>query len=183
MPRTRPEIDREAKMQEILEAAERRLLNGGYDALSMVGVARELGLAQAAIYWYFPSKDHLFVATLERLLKKIFQKKPNDGTTIERILWLTDQFRQIFDLRGALYEQARTSEVVSEFVTSLDDLVRHMLSMALRDHVSTDSLPLAVQTFRATIEGAFLQGLTKTARHDVITFAFQQLTEARSKDS
>jgi AcrR family transcriptional regulator len=178
MPKTRPEIDRETKMEEILETSERRLLAGGYEALSMIGVARELGLAQAAIYWYFPSKDHLFIATLERMLKKVFAKKPRDGTTLERILWLTDRFQQIFDLRGALYEQARSSQVVAEFVAGLDEALRAMLTNALQDLVPSDRLPLAVQTFRATIEGAFLQRLPKKDRHEVITFAFNQFGDA-----
>jgi AcrR family transcriptional regulator len=162
-------------MSEILDAAEKSLRSGGYEALSMARLARELGLAQAAIYWYFPSKDHLFIAALERMLKNVFAKKPRDGTTLERILWLTDRFRQIFDLRGALYEQARSSQVVAEFVAGLDEAVRAMLTNALRDHVSADRLPLAVQTFRATIEGTFLQRLSNKDRHEVIAFAFNLL--------
>src|SRR3712207_1026154 len=106
MPRTRPEIDRESKLREIVDAAERRLRAGGYDALSVAALARELGLAQAAVYWYFPSKDHLFVAALESMLEKIFSKKPHDRTKLEKVLWLTDRFAQIFELRGAIYEQA-----------------------------------------------------------------------------
>jgi len=50
-------------MDEILALAQARLREGGYEALSVAALARELGLAQNAIYWYFPSKDHLFVAT------------------------------------------------------------------------------------------------------------------------
>ena len=36
MPRTHPELNREEKVGEILEAAERRLLEGGFGELSMV---------------------------------------------------------------------------------------------------------------------------------------------------
>jgi AcrR family transcriptional regulator len=74
--RTRTDLDREAKTGEILAAAERRLRDGGYPALSIAAIARELGLAQNAIYWYFPSKDHLFVAALERMLRAIVARKP-----------------------------------------------------------------------------------------------------------
>ena len=66
MPRTRSEVERDAKVAEILEAAVRRLAEGGYDALSVAGIARELGIAQNAVYWYFPSKDDLFAAMLTR---------------------------------------------------------------------------------------------------------------------
>src|SRR6266508_6254251 len=99
MARTRTELEREAKVGEILEAAERRLRDSGYEALSVAAIARELGLAQNAIYWYFPSKDDLFVATLERMLQEIGARKPRHSVdVIERILWFTDQFEALSDL-------------------------------------------------------------------------------------
>lgn len=85
-------------------------------------------------------------------------------------------FSQIFELRGAIYERARNSEVVAEFVASLDDAVATMLGEALAQYVPPEYLPLAVQTFRAAIAGAFLHGLTRKKRHQVITFAFEHLT-------
>src|SRR5712691_5857363 len=101
MPRTRSELERDAKVAEIVEAAERRLHEGGYEALSVAAIARELGLAQNAIYWYFPSKDHLFVAALEGMLQKIAARKPTreEAGPVERILWFTDQFQALSDLR------------------------------------------------------------------------------------
>src|SRR5947209_11333529 len=71
MPRTRRDLEREAKIDEVLEVAEDQLLAGGFESLSVAGVARELGIAQNAVYWYFPSRDHLFVATLERILARV----------------------------------------------------------------------------------------------------------------
>jgi AcrR family transcriptional regulator len=177
MPRTRNELERDAKVAEILEAAERRLREGGYEALSVAGIARELGLAQNAIYWYFPSKDHLFVAVLGRMLQEIAARKPRGkgaGQT-ERILWFTDQFQVLSDLRGAMNERARDSQVVAEFVEQLDALLSRMLSNALRDHVPADELPIAVETFRATVEGTFVKGLNRRARRKVLTFALERL--------
>src|SRR3954462_13242726 len=116
MPRTRTEIEREAKVAEVVEAAERRLHEGGYDALSVAGIARELGVAQNAIYWYFPSRDHLFVAALERMLRDILGRKPPRQRTLERkVLWFVDQLQEIEPVRAAMYERARTSPVVAEF--------------------------------------------------------------------
>jgi TetR/AcrR family transcriptional regulator, cholesterol catabolism regulator len=177
MPRTRTELDRDAKVAEIAKAAERRLGEGGYEALSVAAIARELGLAQNAIYWYFPTKDHLFVAALERMLRDIASRKPrhDEAATIERILWFTDQFQALSDLRGAMNERASDSQVVAEFVEELDALLSRMLSNALRDHVPADQLPVAVETFRATVEGTFVKGLDKRARREVLTFALERL--------
>ena len=177
MPRTRTDIDRDAKVAEIVEAAERRLRDGGYEGLSVAAIARELGLAQNAIYWYFPSKDHLFVAALEEMLRDIASRKPahDEAGPVERILWFTDQFQALSALRGAMNDRASDSQVVARFVEELDALLSRMLSNALRDHVAADELPVAVETFRATVEGTFVKGLAKRERRDVLTFALGRL--------
>jgi AcrR family transcriptional regulator len=176
MPRTRPELNRDEKVAAILVAAEARLLEGGFDALTMAGVARDLGLAQNAIYWYFPSKDNLFVAALEQMLREIAARKPSrEVGEVERILWFTDQFQALSDLRGAMNERARRSQVVADFVEQLDALLSRMLSNALRDHVPARDLPVAVEAFRSTAEGTFVKGLDRGARRKVLTFTLERL--------
>lgn len=177
MPQTRPEVSRDEKTRAILELAQRRLRAGGYEALSVAAIARELGVAQNSIYWYFPSKDHLFVAALQGMLAEIAARKPrkDEADEIERILWFTDQFRELSDLRGAMAERARSSAVVAEFVAELDTMLSRMLSNALSDRVPADQLPLAVETFRATVEGTVVKGLDRRARRRVLTFALQRL--------
>jgi AcrR family transcriptional regulator len=182
MPKTRPTESRDAKIGEILEVAERRLREGGYEALSVASIARELGLAQNTIYWYFPSKDDLFVATLRRMLEQIAARKPAKKVgKVEQILWFTDQFHVLSGLRGAMNERARSSPVVGDFVEELDALLSRMLSSALADHVTGDDLPLAVETFRATVEGTFVKGLDKRARRNVLSFALRQLITEEPK--
>jgi AcrR family transcriptional regulator len=184
MARTRTELERDAKVGEILEAAEHRLREGGYEALSVAAIARELGLAQNAIYWYFASKDHLFVATLERMLKEIAARKPAHSVgVIERILWFTDQFQVLSHLRGAMNERARESQVVADFVAELDALLSRMLSNALGGHVPAKELPVAVETFRATVEGCFVRGLDDGARQEVLRFTLAQLMELSPNES
>jgi AcrR family transcriptional regulator len=175
MPRTRPEIDREAKMAEILSAAERRLLDGGYEALSVAAIARELGLAQNAIYWYFPSKNDLFVAALRRHLREMAAHKPSGAGIDERILFFADGFAVLFDLRGALTEQARQSEVVATFAQELDALIGRMLTNALRDRVAAKDLPAATEALRAAIIGTYAQGLDRTARRRLLKFVLQRV--------
>ena len=176
MPRTRTELERDAKVAEIVEAAENRLRDGGYEALSVAAIARQLGLAQNAIYWYFPSKDHLFVAALERMLREIGARKPtNEVGEVERILWFTDEFETLSGLRAAMNERARSSPVVADFVTELDALLARMLSNVLRDRVAAEELPVAIEAFRATVEGTFVKGLDAQERRRVLTFALERL--------
>jgi TetR/AcrR family transcriptional regulator, cholesterol catabolism regulator len=176
VPSTRHAQSRDEKVDEILAAAERRLREGGWDALSVAAIARELGLAQNAVYWYFPSRDHLFVAALERMLQQIAARKPrHGGDKVERILWFTDQFAALSGLRAAMGERARSAPVVAEFVERLEDLLERMLSNALRGEVAADQLEIAVDTFRATVEGTFVKGLPRRERRKVLAFALEQL--------
>lgn len=176
MPKTRTQIAKQAKIEEIVEAAERRLRGGGYEALSVAAISRELGLAQNAIYWYFPSKDHLFVAALERLLRDIAVRKPSSSMDpVVRMLWFADQFSVVWGLQGAIVERARSSDVVSEFVQNLDELLARMLTNAFRGHMSDDQLPLAVAAFRSTIEGTFVKGLDRKQRDRQLRFVLARL--------
>jgi AcrR family transcriptional regulator len=176
MPRTRNELDRDAKVREIVAAALRRLREGGYEALSVAAIARELGLAQNAIYWYFPSKDHLFVAALGEMLREIAARKPGqDVGTVERVVWFADQLEPLSRLRGAMSERAPASTVVAEFVEELDSLLSRMLSSALRGDVRDEELPLAVEMVRATIQGTFVRGLDAPTRREVIAFALERV--------
>jgi AcrR family transcriptional regulator len=178
VPKTRHEVSREDKVEEILEIAERKLRDGGYDALSMASVARELGVAQNSIYWYFPSRDALFVATLERMLGEIAARKPSkDVGDLERILWFTDQFQAIAGYRGVIGERAPRSPVVADFVENLDALLSRMLSNVLSSHVPASDLPIAVESFRATVEGTFVKGLNRRSRRKVLTFALRGLID------
>jgi AcrR family transcriptional regulator len=180
VPKTRRAATRDEKVGEILDLAERRLREGGYEALSVAAIARELGVAQNSIYWYFPSKDDLFVAALGQLLGEIAARKPSKEVgDVERILWFTDQFQAISDLRGAMNDRARHSKPVADFVAELDGLLTRMLSNVLSASVPEQDLPLAVETFRATVEGTFAKGLDKRRRREVLTFALQRLTEGR----
>jgi AcrR family transcriptional regulator len=178
MPRTRSEVPKQEKIDDLLAAAESRLRNGGYEALSVAAIARELGLAQNAIYWYFPSKDHLFVAALERMLRDIASHKPSRSKHgLERVLWFTDQFAPLWELQGAMAERAATSQVVADFVDNLDELLSRMLSNAFRDRVPDGQLPLTVQAFRAAVEGTFAMGLDRRERRRVLGFTRERLVD------
>ncbi|HEX9967551.1 MAG TPA: helix-turn-helix domain-containing protein [Solirubrobacterales bacterium] len=177
MAKTRTEVDRETKVEEILGLAEQRLGEGGYEALSVAALARELGLAQNAIYWYFPSKDDLFVAALRRMLTGLASRKPRGEVAHrERILWFTDQLEPLSRLRPALRERARESEVAAEFLGELESILSRMLSNALRaEGVAEDDLPLAVDVFRASVEGAYVKGLSRKKRRQTLTFLLDRL--------
>jgi TetR/AcrR family transcriptional regulator, cholesterol catabolism regulator len=176
VPLARTGVDRAAKLEEILAAAERRLTVGGYDGMSIAAIARELGIVQNSIYWYFPSKDHLFVAVLRRLLARLATRKPpkHKGLTAQ-VLWATDQMHDLGPLRSELRDRAKQSDVVAEFNTELDSLVRRLLIHGIEPYLDPDNVDLAASTFLATVEGTFSLGLTKKDRHHAITYALEHI--------
>jgi TetR/AcrR family transcriptional regulator, cholesterol catabolism regulator len=179
MAKTRTALDRDAKMDQILGLAEGRLREVGYEGLSVAALARELGLAQNAIYWYFPSKDHLLVAVLRRMLGEIAARKPKgEAGQRERILWFADQLEPLSRLRPTLRERAQRSEVAAEFLEELEGLLSRMLSNALREEgVPEDELPLVVEAFRATVEGTYVKGMSRAKRRKVLSLVLDRLTE------
>ena len=176
MPRTRTDVARSAKVDEILDVAVRRLREGGYDRLSVAALARELDVAQNAVYWYFPSKDHLFVAALERMLREIVARKPPRQRPLERkILWFVEQLEPMADVRAAMDERARVSEVVATFASEAHAVWRRMLTNVLSSRVPDEDLPVIVDALLATIQGALHERHTHAERERLIAFALKRL--------
>src|SRR5437763_14794207 len=93
MPTTRRDVDRATKVEAILDAAEAQLTACGYQGMSIAAIARELGLAQNAIHWYFRSKDDLLVAVLDRMVAgEVAAAGGLAGKSAEKqILWEADR--------------------------------------------------------------------------------------------
>jgi AcrR family transcriptional regulator len=60
----------DAKRDEILEVARAAFLELGYERASMAEIATRVGGSKATLYGYFPSKEALFLACIERLAEQ-----------------------------------------------------------------------------------------------------------------
>ena len=90
----------------ILEVARTHLRRFGEDKMTIIGIARALGMSHANVYRYFPSKTAVIDAVLdawlgrvENLLKEIFRR---EGTAAERIERLV---MEIHGRRSAKFRQ------------------------------------------------------------------------------
>lgn len=174
---SRPASGREHKTEEILDVAVRQLRAGGYEALSVAGIARELGIAGNSVYWYFPSKDELFVAAVDRLLLGIVAEKPPGRRSLERrVLWFVEQLGDLDPLRAGMRERARYSAPVAELVERLDRDSRRMLRNVLSHEVEAEHLDLATEALLATIEGTWMLGLRGERRRRLLGFALSRFT-------
>jgi hypothetical protein len=92
-----------------------------------------------------------------------------------RILWWTDKFAPLNRHRGALREQAAQSAVAAEFLEELDAVLERMLRNAFSDRVAEDQLAPSIAAFRATVDGTYAEGLSRTQRHSVLSFTLDRL--------
>jgi len=67
----RKEREKQARRDEILGAARRVFQESGYHATTMDRIAREVELSKAALYFYFRSKDDLFLSMTTEPLRSL----------------------------------------------------------------------------------------------------------------
>lgn len=175
MPRTRADLGRQDKITEILDAAKTRLLDGGYESLSVVALARDLEIAQNAIYWYFPTKDHLFVAAVDRILHDILSRKPRAGSAADRVIWFADQLSDFQGLRVTMHDRARASTVVADYERDVVAVLRLLLTGALSDQVDDEDLADIVDAVMALCEGVLLREFGTAKRRNLIRFGLARL--------
>ena len=179
MPKTRTELERDQKVIQILDAAERHLKQGGYNALSVAALARELGIAHNAIYWYFPSKDDLIVATFEHMVQKLLARKPKGKKSlIDMVLWFVDNLAELYPLRASMHEQAQRSETIARYLADLNERLKNMAQHALEPLVAADELDIATTTLVATVQGAYLWA-DPTERRRIVRYSVEKLTGGR----
>lgn len=67
MPRNKIQTEqiRAESREKILATAQRLFAEQGYEGTNVSDIAREAGMSQGNIYWYFPSKKDIFKAILE----------------------------------------------------------------------------------------------------------------------
>src|SRR4051812_13396755 len=182
VPRRRVEFERDEKTREIVDAAAARLRTEGYDDFSVAALARELGIANNSVYWYFPSKDELVIAAAEQMLRDIVRRKPPASRGLERqVLWFTDQLAELADLRATLAQRARTAPVVADFVADTNARLRRMLIHALEPHVSPRDLEMATDALLATVQGTQAAALPPPRRRQVLRYALRKLTAPAPK--
>ena len=176
MPKTRNDLTRDDKVTEILDLAASKLQSGGLGALSVAGLARDLGLAHSAIYWYFPTKDHLVVGAFGHLVRQLMARKPRTTKNVnEKVMWFVDQMGELYPIRAAMRDRAQGSPVIAAYLEELNTKMASMVRHVLEPHVDESDLDMATASFIATVQGAFLEGIEPAERRRLLTFALDRL--------
>jgi AcrR family transcriptional regulator len=142
MPANRQHLPRVERENEIIDVAVRFFTEIGFSGTSMSAIAREVGLAVNAVAWYFPDKDDLLLAALQRPFEDAVVTL---GLTVEAPdLWVKeaatlDGFAGLVTLFSAtharrrllpvMYSRALHSQSVADFVARHDALLSGLASV------------------------------------------------------
>lgn len=89
--------DKAAMRERILETADRLFYRQGIRAVGVDTVAAEIGISKRTLYNYFPSKDDLITAYLERRLRP---PPESDRPPLEQLLGVFDRLERSFASGG-----------------------------------------------------------------------------------
>lgn len=125
-------VDKNEMRGRIMDAAMTCFSRNGYHAAKMTDVATEAGLAKGTLYLYFPGKDELTVALLERYfdgLQETVQAEPMPKdlggflTSLRGSLQLSQdrqgKTRLFFDILGPGFELPQGRQVIGAFFRRL----------------------------------------------------------------
>jgi AcrR family transcriptional regulator len=158
--------------QDILEVAERILLDKGADAVTLASVAKALGMTKQAIYHYFPSKEVLvrkLVTTLldgeiEALITAVETAKPDVNPLGTLIRAFYEHYEGRLDAYRFVYCQ---SQLMSTHGAMLDE-------DTLRDDIN----PRTRHLFDVLEERLAKKGASKRERERLRRLAFSAWTSA-----
>jgi AcrR family transcriptional regulator len=85
----------ETRRNDILDAAQRLVYTIGYEQLSIQDILGELHISKGAFYHYFPSKQTLLEALIERMAKQVIQIL--DPIVRDESLPATEKLHRLFD--------------------------------------------------------------------------------------
>jgi TetR/AcrR family transcriptional regulator, repressor of the mexAB-oprM multidrug resistance operon len=117
MPRNRQQIPREERTEELLTAATELFLKHGYAGTTMAEISAAAGVAPANVYWYFPSKDDIFAAVMDRMLRRetrALDHELRDVDPLSALLRGLSDMRAFRSLHRSMHHRMQESDPVKE---------------------------------------------------------------------
>jgi AcrR family transcriptional regulator len=142
------EQHRERRREEILDAARRCFARHGYEGATVARLEEESGLSRGAIFNYFPSKEAIFIALVERDQERLGRVWLDDGyeaavraITEEEPAWLAVYLESARRLRTDPAFKQRRREAGAAIERALEEwLARAREGGELRDDVPAETL-------------------------------------------
>jgi AcrR family transcriptional regulator len=159
----------------ILAAARARFLTDGVDGASLRAIARDAGSNLGMLYYYFPSKDDLFLAVVEEVYAALLADLTNAlapgrfedrlGRLYGRIAAMSDREHEVVKLvvREVIGGSPRLGKLVERFQRGHLPLVVGALQGGIREGKVRDDLPAPVVLVLTFAIGALPQLIRRSA--------------------
>jgi AcrR family transcriptional regulator len=169
----------------MLDAAEELFLDRGYGGTTMVDIAKAVGVTNAAVYWYLPSKDDALAQVQRRALRLALERaeatpEETHGDPVERLFAFleSESMRGTRAMHRYLHERAEHSASVGEVLDEIHTALRRLIRSAIDSRTAKVSdIDLLVDTCIAILEGS---SATATERHgwEMVRFVIEHAAPA-----
>lgn len=146
--------DREARREELLDAATRLFSERGVADTTVGDIVAAVGVSQGTFYWYFESKEAVVDAVVERVTERI-------GVGVESIAQAAEvaAVDKLLAMRDATMSAVEKDRELLEFF-------HRRGNEAFHDHVSRESVRRLVPAFESVIEQGVGEGAFRLQHTD-----------------
>ncbi len=180
MPRNRKQIPREERASEILTAATEVFLRQGFDGTTVADISRAAGVAPANVYWYYPSKDDVFAAVMDRMLSREIRALEYElqglGPLPTLIRGLTDM-RAFRGLHQAMHYRMQESDAVRDAHDRFLSWFRGNVDRVLDEHPDLADRAMIADIVVSLFEGANVAEPSPRPAKEMISFVLQTLLD------
>lgn len=164
MAKTKSQVDREEKRDDVLRVAKRLFLDDGYEATSMHRIAEEVRVAPNTLYWYFADKDALLIAVLDSLVSEALVELDGRRTLSldAQLAWTLSVLLGAQKLITTVHARVATVESIRRWHDGFHRLVEATVEAQLRSHgMARGHEEQAARTTMFVIEGLLAHPTSK----------------------
>jgi AcrR family transcriptional regulator len=177
MPRNRQTTPRDHRVTEVVAAAKELFLTQGVNKTAMTHIAQAIGVANAAIYWYFPSKDDLLAEVFTRAVdEEVARLRDGPADPFERLIKGLIDLRPYRQMHMTIHDRMNEAESLVIAHDKLLDWIRRTVVDGLAYHgcdpvADAELVELVVVLF----EGSNVPGVQGRTATDVIQVMIDRL--------
>lgn len=181
----------ESKVASIIAAARRRFAHYGLGKTTMNEIAADVGMSKAALYYYFPDKERIFVAVVEEdiaafvaLIEEVITRQSKASFKLKKFVSLRNSTLVQLDNLGKIenpspsdYFNPIFDELKAKYLARERDLIRRILQIGIDErHFSKIPVDTYTDLFLSTLTGLRIYHLTAHRTPDTVDRITQQST-------
>ena len=177
MARNRRQTPRDHRVNEVVMAARELFLVQGFNKTPMSQIAEALGVANAAVYWYFRTKDELLAEVWTRVLEEEIERlKSGPKDPFARLIQGLIDLRPYGQLHMTMHERMLNSEPVEASHSRLLDWIRETVNEGIAYHGGDPSKDQELVDLVVVVyEGTNVPGIRSRTATDLITMVLQRV--------